>query len=242
MAHAWCVPSTRVVFPAKIPTNKPQRVAPTAVRTVAMASASTTSARLEAERCVLFVCDVQEKFAPVIHGFDNVVYVASAMLRASALLNYECIITEQVPDKLGKTVAELQPHIEHIGGGCRVFSKTKFSMVLPENEELFTGIEGIHKKPPQAMLVGLESHVCVQQTALDLLERGWEVFVLVDGVSSQRVGDCSVALRRMENAGCVLSTSESALFEMTQDATHPKFRDISKLVREPRPQNPLPAV
>ena len=120
-----------------------------------------------------------------------------------------------------------------------VYAKTKFSMVNPETSDHLDSLEEVIAKP-QALLCGLETHVCVSQTAFDLLERGWEVFILVDGVSSQRTSDRSVASRRMENAGCVLTTSEAALFELVGDARHDKFREVSKLVREPRPEVPLP--
>jgi isochorismate hydrolase len=237
MSHARCVPSSRLVFPSPT-THKRQRVAPQAVRAVAMAtSAQTPHPRLDPSRVVLFVCDVREKFAPVIHGFANCVYVAQLMLRASELLGFTAIITEQVPDKLGKTVHALQAIIKD--NEDHVYAKTKFSMVNPETSDHLDSLEEVIAKP-QALLCGLETHVCVSQTAFDLLERGWEVFILVDGVSSQRTSDRSVALRRMENAGCVLTTSEAALFELVGDARHDKFREVSKLVREPRPEVPLP--
>ena len=195
--------------------------------------------RLDPARATLFVCDVQEKFAPVIHGFDNCVYVASAMLRASELLEFQALVTEQVPDKLGKTVDALQPLLAE-RKDVLVVGKTKFSMCTEGAAAFLESRETL--APPQALLVGLEAHVCVAQTAFDLLDRGWEVFVLVDGVSSIRVGDRAAALRRMEQSGCTLTTSEAALFEMIGDATHLKFRDVSKLVREPRPETPLPSV
>ena len=199
-----------------------------------------TAPRLDPARATLCVCDVQEKFAPVIHGFDNCVYVASAMLRASELLEFRALVTEQVPDKLGKTVDALQPLLAE-RKDVLVVGKTKFSMCA-EGSAAFLEAKSENLASSQALLVGLEAHVCVAQTAFDLLDRGWEVFVLVDGVSSIRVGDRAAALRRMERAGCVLTTSEAALFEMIGDATHAKFRDISKLVREPRPETPLPSV
>ncbi len=82
------------------------------------------------------------------------------------------------------------------------------------------------------VLFGIEAHVCVQQTALDLLEQGYAVHVLVDGVSSSRAHDRAVALRRMENAGAYLTTAESLIFMMLGSAAHPHFRAISTLIKE----------
>ena len=171
---------------------------------------------------------------------DRLDSLGVAMLRASELLEFRALVTEQVPDKLGKTVDALQPLLAE-RKDVLVVGKTKFSMCT-EGSAAFLEAKSENLASSQALLVGLEAHVCVAQTAFDLLDRGWEVFVLVDGVSSIRVGDRAAALRRMERAGCVLTTSEAALFEMIGDATHAKFRDISKLVREPRPETPLPSV
>ena len=197
--------------------------------------ATTPVPRLDPERCVLFVCDIQEKFAPVVLGFDNCVFVASQMLRAGTLLGFPKVVTEQVPGKLGKTVSSLQPFLGE--DDCAVFPKTTFSMCAPD---LMAGLETRSPKRKQAMIVGLEAHVCVAQTAFDLVERGWEVFILVDGVSSQRTEDRAAALGRLRDAGAVLTTSEAALFEMVRDAEHEMFKDVSKLVRETRPSARLP--
>ena len=241
MALARCA-QPRAAFSSATIQKRARVSSPARRTTVAMAAGSSpekTAPRLDPARATLFVCDVQEKFAPVIHGFDNCVYVASAMLRASELLEFQALVTEQVPDKLGKTVDALQPLLAE-RKDVLVVGKTKFSMCTEGAAAFLEARETL--APPQALLVGLEAHVCVAQTAFDLLDRGWEVFVLVDGVSSIRVGDRAAALRRMEQSGCALTTSEAALFEMIGDATHLKFRDVSKLVREPRPETPLPSV
>jgi nicotinamidase-related amidase len=84
----------------------------------------------------------------------------------------------------------------------------------------------------RAVLCGIETHVCVLNTALDLLDQGIEVHVVVDGVASQRTGDRSVALRRLEAAGAVLTTTESCMLELIEGANHPAFKSISKLLKE----------
>jgi nicotinamidase-related amidase len=175
--------------------------------------------RLDPGRTAVFVCDVQERFRPVIHGFDHCV---------------PAVVTEQNPERLGATVDELQPHLDP---NEPAVAKKLFSMVTPEVE---TRLNGMNRD--QAVLIGLESHVCVFQTAMDLMARGWEVHVLVDGVSSQRVGDRAAAMRRLEASGAMLSTSEMALFDLLKTAEADNFKAVSALVREKRPEPPLPSV
>lgn len=138
---------------------------------------------------------------------------------------------EQYPEKLGKTVGELSDLVD---SSSRCFAKTRFSMLTPEVEKSLKQMSHVH----QIMLCGLETHVCVLQTALDLTEQGYEVHVLVDGVISRRQGDRQVALERMKQMGCWMSTSEMAMFQMIAEKEHPKFRDISGIAKDPREDGP----
>lgn len=90
----------------------------------------------------------------------------------------------------------------------------------------------------RAVLFGIEAHACVQQTAFDLLELGYHTHVVVDGVSSQVEVDRAVALERLRGVGCFLTTSESLLLELLGDAKHPKFKEVSTLLKS-RPEDPL---
>jgi len=189
--------------------------------------------RLDASKATVFVCDVQERFRDVIDGFPHCVYVSSTMMRAAGILSLPVVVTEQYPERLGATVSELQPHISE---AHPAIAKKLFSMCTPE---VLLRLDGMPART-QVVIMGLEAHVCVMGTTLDLLDRGMEVFVLVDGTSSQRPTDRAVALRRMEQAGVHLATSEMALFQMLGTAEAPHFKEVSKLVREPRPEPPLP--
>jgi len=108
-----------------------------------------------------------------------------------------------------------------------VFEKKLFSMVTPEVDLHLKDLGRTH-----FVLFGIEGHVCVQQTCLDLLEKGHDVHVIVDGVSSGKSLDREVALRRMEMAGAYLTTSQSIIFALLGSASHPKFKEISKLIVE----------
>lgn len=204
-----------------------------AMSTAAAASGTRSVGKLAPEETALLVCDVQERFRPIITGFPAVVDTSRRMLRAAAALKLPVLVTEQYPKALGHTVEELQAHIPE---GSPVVAKTKFSMCVDEVNAALGGMPGVKK----VLVVGLETHVCVLQTSLDLLERGYEVHILVDGVSSQRLGDRSVALQRLAQAGAFLATSEMAMFQLMVSTAHPGFKAISALCKEERPEQ-LPA-
>lgn len=201
-----------------------------------------------AESVHLWVCDLQDKFAPAITGFDHVAHNCATLVRAMnaivenspSSLEASVHITEQVPEKLGSTVASVRDAAANASGlRASTRAKTTFSMypTFADEEKTF----GDHH-----IIVGIESHVCVVQTVLDLLTRDKKVFVCVDAVSSIRLEDRAVALRRMERAGAILTCTESVVFELLGDAAHPGFRGASAAVREgakTKPATPpLPAL
>ncbi|GAB4815336.1 hypothetical protein N2152v2_002382 [Parachlorella kessleri] len=180
----------------------------------------------------LLVCDVQERFRQLIYGFPAVVDTSRRMIRAANALELPVLVTEQYPKALGNTVDELK---EVLDGKAVVVAKTKFSMCTDEINAELSKLGQVKK----VLVVGLETHVCVLQTTLDLLERGYEVHILVDGVSSQRLGDRSVALQRLAQSGAFLATSEMVMFQIMVSTAHPAFKTISGLCKESRPE-PLP--
>jgi len=145
------------------------------------------------------------------------------MAQASRHLQIPLVVTEQYPKGLGRTVAEIE-----VGHG-KVFAKTRFSMLIPEISDLLTDKANPIKS---VVLFGLEAHVCVLQTTVDLLEKGIDVHILTDGTSSMRQFDRLAALNRMRDSGAFLTTSESVLFQLVSDATHPEFKVISGLIKE----------
>lgn len=150
------------------------------------------------------------------------------MLRAANALHLPIYVTTQSRAKLGNTVPELQTHLT--GPNVRAdIDKTLFSMVTPEIDAL---LPSGNSKPLDVIIVGIETHICVTQTTLDLLERGHRVYVLVDGVSSINPEERGIALARLRDAGAVVTSSESVLFEVLGDAKHEQFRAVSGLVKE----------
>lgn len=151
------------------------------------------------------------------------------MLRAASHLQTPVYITTQNRSKLGNTVPELAKHLSgpHIRADI---DKTLFSMITPEMEALLPNVST--SAPLDVIVVGIETHICVTQTTLDLLERGHRVYILVDGVSSINPDERGIALARLRDAGAVVTSSESVLFEILGDAKHEAFRGVSGLVKE----------
>jgi len=147
-------------------------------------------------------------------------------VEGSKLLNIPIILTEQYPEGLGHTV-------ESIGteGLPKAYSKTSFSMAIPEV------LEDLKKNPNVStiLLTGLETHVCVINTAIDLFEAGYHVHVLVDCCSSRTEKDRHFAFDRLRMMGAYLNTAESVLLSLIKDKQHPQFKAIQKLIREPGP-------
>lgn len=177
---------------------------------------------------VLFICDLQERFRPAIHEFSKVIATTQKMLKASEILNMPIFATTQNAQKLGPTCPEL--NLDVPGGYKTVLHQDKmlFSMITPEIHAAIAS----YNAPLECVIVGIESHICVLQTSLDLLNSGHKVYVLVDGVSSCNAGEIPIALARLRDAGAIVTTSESFMYECVGNAGRDEFRAITKLVRD----------
>ncbi|MCS7046640.1 MAG: isochorismatase family protein, partial [Gemmataceae bacterium] len=168
------------------------------------------------------VVDVQEKLMPKIVDGAAIVGNIAYVLDAAALTNVTVLATEQYPKGLGPTVPELARR-------------------LPERPDKVTfsccGVAGLvpelrRQQRSRVLLVGIEAHVCVLHTALDLLAEDFWVYLATDAVGSRCLADKEMALRRLEGAGAILTTVETAVFEWTRSAAHPNFKKISALVQQ----------
>ncbi|GFR40317.1 hypothetical protein Agub_g853 [Astrephomene gubernaculifera] len=195
-----------------------------------MTGASRVLGRLRANSSALFVCDIQEKFRPAISGYPTVIDTARRMVQGADVLGIPILVTEQYPKALGSTVSEIV-----LPSGTSVFPKTMFSMCTPDVDNWLESKPNVR----QVMLLGIEGHVCVLQTGLDLLDRGYEVHLLTDGVSSTRPHHRATGIQRLAQAGALISNSELALFQLMGDAKHPRFKEISALVKEGQAVEPL---
>ncbi|KAM7344042.1 isochorismatase domain-containing protein 1-like isoform 1-T1 [Cochliomyia hominivorax] len=179
---------------------------------------------LNPKKTLFLLCDIQEKFRPAMPLFNNLIENAKRLTTAGKVLDVPLLVTEQNPDKLGNTVEDLD-----ICHAKSVVSKTCFSMLVPEIEcKMKTLFED--GKPSDVVLYGIESHVCVEQTAIDLLAKNINVFVVADCVASRVHQDRDMALERLRSAGCVITTTESIIYDLLHDKDHPKFKDLRKIL------------
>ncbi|KAG5834137.1 hypothetical protein ANANG_G00258230 [Anguilla anguilla] len=215
----------------------------------------TTLGNLSASTTVFFCCDMQERFRPAIKYFGDIISVGQRLTLGSAqrenvcgvlrfslslspvtaasgarILGIPVIVSEQYPKGLGSTVQEMD-----LTGAKLVIPKTKFSMVLPEVEVALAEIPGLRS----VVLFGVETHVCIQQTALDLIGRGLEVHIVADASSSRSMMDRMFALERLARTGITVTTSEAVLLQLVADKDHPKFKEIQNIIKASAPESGL---
>jgi nicotinamidase-related amidase len=174
----------------------------------------------------LVVIDIQEKFKPAVPVFDAVAARAVVLIRGFKALQLPVFATEQYPKGLG-------PTIDQVAAALSVEPP-----VMPVAKKHFSccGAEGFQQQIEKtrvktACVCGIETHVCVYQTVLDLLERGVKTVVVVDACGSRKESDHTAALRRMEHCGAVLLTVEMILFDLLKTAEAEKFREIQNLLK-----------
>ncbi|KAH8894862.1 Isochorismatase hydrolase [Thozetella sp. PMI_491] len=186
--------------------------------------------RRRMENPAIFVCDLQEKFRNAIYKFDQIVLTTKKVLSVAEKLQIPVFVTTQNQSKLGTTVSDLQPFL----GTSLVqasIDKTRFSMWVPELASAFHASTK-SPAPRDVVLVGIETHICITQTTLDLLAQGHRVYVLADGVSSCNPEEVGVALARLRGAGAIITTSESWIFECMGDAGIAEFKGVATVIKE----------
>ncbi|OAK97260.1 Isochorismatase hydrolase [Phaeosphaeriaceae sp. SRC1lsM3a] len=177
----------------------------------------------------LFICDLQENFRPAIHEFPKVVATAQKLLQASRVLNIPVFATTQNKARLGETCPELKLDApDGVKTQCHL-DKTLFSMITPEVKSALDNLKVTG--PLSCIIVGIESHICVTQTTIDLLRAGHKVYVIADGVSSCNKEEVPIALARLRHEGAVVTTSESFMYECVGDAGTAEFKEIIKIVK-----------
>jgi nicotinamidase-related amidase len=174
---------------------------------------------LDRDRAALVVVDVQEAFRPAVRDFDGVAAGAAALVRGARILGLPVVVSEQYPRGLGETVAEVAEHLD----GIEPIEKVCFSAAAADGFNL-AGRD-------QALMCGIESHVCVSQTAHDLLDRGVEVHVARDAVSSRTEQNRELGLHKMEGAGAIVTSVETALFELLGAAGTDEFKRVQELIK-----------
>lgn len=180
-----------------------------------------------AQSSQLAVIDVQTRLATAMPpaAREQVLRNAGILLQAATLLDIPITLTEQYPQGLGATDESLRARLP---AGQAAICKTCFSSAGADD---FNARIDSHAGRHQLILAGMETHVCVLQTAMDMLGRGYQVFIAEDAVSSRSEANRQNALARLRTAGAVLSNTESIVFEWLRDAKHPQFKAISALIK-----------
>lgn len=175
----------------------------------------------EETQCMLI--DLQERLLPAMSGKEACEDRAVMLAKGMKILDIPMIITQQYTKGLGKSV----PSIYEAAGTEEYFDKRTFSCT--KDEDIMKAISDSDRQ--NVIVCGVEAHVCVLQTCIDLKELGYQPVMVVDAVASRKESDKSVALQRAMQEGILLTTAESILFELTVDSKHPKFKEISALVK-----------
>mmetsp|Transcript_32126 Transcript_32126/g.83303 ORF Transcript_32126/g.83303 Transcript_32126/m.83303 type:complete len:189 (-) Transcript_32126:145-711(-) len=185
---------------------------------------------IDPNQTVVFICDIQGSFKPVIHCMEHVIHSARMLKKGAEVFGMPVVVTEQYPSRLGATVEELE-----VKEG-EAIAKTQFSMLTEEVEKRLAEMP----ERKHVLLCGVEAHVCVQQTVLGLIQKpGYSVTLVVDAVSSRYQVDRSVAIQTCRDHGAKLGTVESILFGMVGGKDHAHFKAISGLAKEARPEQQL---
>jgi nicotinamidase-related amidase len=178
---------------------------------------------LTREKTALLLIDIQEKILSVMNNPEQVTHGSLNLVKGFKALNIPIFYTEQYPKGLGPTDSSLLKELE----GLSVIQKMSFSCSGVPN--FFTRL--IDNNVSQVVIAGIESHICVQQTALDLLANGFQVNIAADATSSRKEADYKFALERMRSHGAEITTSEAILFELLTVAGTDEFKEISKIIK-----------
>jgi len=179
--------------------------------------------RLVAGKSIALVVDIQERLFPFIHDNEALAARCVMLIRGLRVLEVPIVVTEQYPKGLGKTIAPIceavanEPCIEKMTFSCC------------GSDEVEARILAMAKH--QVIVMGIEAHVCVLQTVLDLRQQGQTAIVVEDCISSRRENDKRIAIERMRDVGAIITTAESLLFELLERAGTDTFKEISKLVK-----------
>lgn len=178
---------------------------------------------LKKETTALIIIDMQERILPVIRNFETVVDNTIKLIKGFKFLNLPVYYTEQYPKGLGHTSQKILDELS----GLKAVQKLSFS--CSGAVKLFDELKS--KQLKQIVVCGIESHVCIQQTVLDLLANNFQVNLIADAVSSRKEMDYNIALDRMRINGAEITTAESVLFELLEVCGTPEFKEVSKIVK-----------
>ena len=179
--------------------------------------------KIDKDEAVLVVVDYQDRIVPAMNEGERVIVTAAKFIRGCRVMGLPAIVTQQYTRGLGETVSQIREAL----GDFEPVEKKTFSAA--GSDEFMRRLEVLDRET--VVVIGIEAHVCVEQTVLDLIGAGYDVFVIADCMTSRHESDMHEACRRMVHSGAVLTTYEAALFEMLGSADEPGFREISAIVK-----------
>jgi|SRR5690625_1361246 len=178
---------------------------------------------LKVEDTALVIIDVQGKLAKIVYQSEELLSNLQSLIKGAQLLHIPILWLEQYPKGLGSTDDEIKQHLTDVNP----IEKITFSAC--KNDEFQNEIEKLNKN--SYLVTGIESHVCVYQTVRELLESGKHVELVVDAISSRTLANKEVGIEKMTSLGAFITSVEMALFELMETAEHPKFKEISSLIK-----------
>jgi nicotinamidase-related amidase len=178
---------------------------------------------LERDRSCLLIVDVQERLTPVMSDPRRVLHNCVLLMRAAQRLGVPILVSEQYPKGLGPTMVDLRPYLPVEGA----LPKLHFSAAA--DEAILAKLQGVGRG--QVVIAGIETHVCVLQTAIDLKAKGFEVMVAADACASRRIESEQMGWSRMRQCGVELLSVEMVLFEWMHKAGTPEFKELSPLIK-----------
>lgn len=178
---------------------------------------------LETEKCCLVIIDVQGKLAQLMHDKETIFRNIEILIKIARALDIPILWCEQNPKALGATIPQLAELL------CDIEPIDKFSFSCCGDSKFVEKLKAAGRN--QIVLCGIETHVCVCQTAIDLINDSYEVYVVADAVSSRTAENKAIALERMRGESAVIVSTEMVLFELLKTAEHEKFRELAKLIK-----------
>ena len=178
---------------------------------------------LDIANTCLIVVDVQGKLVELMHEKEVLFRNVQILIKAARILEIPILWCQQCPQSLGPTT----PQIAELLAGCQPINKATFSCC--GNEDFKTALAGLSRR--QIILAGIETHVCIYQTAADLLAQGYSVDIVADAVSSRTLANKQVALRRLSVQGANITSTEMTIFELLRTADHTRFKQVAKLIK-----------
>lgn len=178
---------------------------------------------LTLENMALIVVDFQGNLAHSMYEKHPLFENAQKLIKGAGVFGIPIIVAEQTPDKLGPTI----PEIDNLLSGIQHISKTSFNCC--DNDRFMQKLKSLDRK--QILMSGIETHICLYQTTMGLLNMGYEVHIVSDATSSRTVRNRNIGLEKMKDGGASLTSTEIVLFELLVTAEHEKFREIIKIVK-----------